>query len=209
LGIFAAGWLGDRAFRRGVSGRLHVAWIALAAATPCLLLALDAPAGQLVRCALWLLPACMLLYAYYGAVYATIQDIVAPAFRGTAMALYFCAMYLLGAVLGPVATGWTSDYFARRAAAADGVSASIIASATGQAGGLQNLWQAGWVAETMIKPGVSVVTEAHKALGVHDAMYLIPVLNVALVLVLFVASCTVKGDYLRCRERLATAGKDR
>ena len=76
LGIFAAGWLGDRAFRRDVSGRLNVAWIGLAAAIPCLLLALDAPAGDLWRCAVWLLPGCMLLYAYYGTVYATIQDIV-------------------------------------------------------------------------------------------------------------------------------------
>src|SRR5205823_8366106 len=32
LGIFAAGWLGDWAFRRRVSGRLHVAWVGLAAA---------------------------------------------------------------------------------------------------------------------------------------------------------------------------------
>jgi MFS family permease len=46
----------------------------------------------------------MLLYAYYGTVYATIQDIIPPP-RGTAMAIYFCAMYFLGAVLGPVATG--------------------------------------------------------------------------------------------------------
>src|SRR5262249_10424840 len=27
LGIFAAGWAGDRAFRRAPSGRLHVAWV--------------------------------------------------------------------------------------------------------------------------------------------------------------------------------------
>src|SRR5438477_6454607 len=120
LGIFAAGWLGDRAFRRGVSGRLHVAWIGLAAAIPCLLMALAAPAGQVGRCAVWLLPACMLLYAYYGTVYATIQDINEPSLRGMAMAVYFCGMYLLGAVLGPVATGWVSDHFARRAADAAG-----------------------------------------------------------------------------------------
>jgi MFS family permease len=125
-------------------------------------------------CAAWLLPACLLLYAYYGAVYATIQDIVEPALRGTAMALYFCAMYLLGAVLGPVATGWASDHFARRAAAA---------------------------------AGSEVVTEAHKAIGLHDAMYLIPVLNVVLVAVLFAASRTVKGDYRRCRERPELADK--
>jgi MFS family permease len=176
LGIFAAGWLGDRAFRRGVSGRLHVAWIGLAAALPCLLLALAAPAGRLWLCAAWLLPACMLLYAYYGTVYATIQDLIEPALRGTAMAIYFCAMYLLGAVLGPVATGWVSDACARRAAAAAGSAA---------------------------------VTELHKALGLHDAMYLIPALDAALVVVLFAASRTVTGDYLRQRQRLAAAAARR
>jgi MFS family permease len=169
LGIFAAGWLGDRAFRRGVSGRLHVAWVALAGAAPCLLLALAAPPGRLWLCAAWLLPACLLMYAYYGTVYATIQDIVEPALRGTAMAVYFCAMYFLGAILGPVATGWLSDWCARRAAAAEGAAA---------------------------------VTELHKALGLHDAMYLLPVLNVALVVVLFAASRTVTGDYLRLQKRL-------
>src|SRR5262245_57350361 len=38
LGIFAAGWLGDRAFRRHVRGRLTVAWLGIAASIPCLLL---------------------------------------------------------------------------------------------------------------------------------------------------------------------------
>jgi MFS family permease len=171
LGIFAAGWLGDRAFRRCVSGRLHVAWVGLAAAIPCLLLALAAPPGRVWLCAVWLLPACMLLYAYYGTVYATIQDIIEPSLRGMAMAIYFCAMYFLGALLGPVATGWVSDYCARRTA------------------------------------GFEPMTELHKAVGLHDAMYLIPVLNAALVVVLVAASRTVTGDYQRCRERMEAAAK--
>jgi len=81
LGIFAAGWLGDWAFRRRVSGRLHVAWIGLAAAIPCLLLALEAPRGAVWLSVAGLLPGCLLLYAYYGTVYATIQDIVEPSMR--------------------------------------------------------------------------------------------------------------------------------
>ena len=169
LGIYAGGWLGDRAFQRSVSGRMHVAWIGLAAAIPCLLMALAVPAGQLWLCAVWLLPGCMLLYAYYGTVYATIQDIVEPSLRGTAMAIYFCAMYFLGALYGPVATGWISDYSARRTALAD---------------------------------DSPTVTELHKAVGLHDAMYLIPILNAALVVVLFAASRTVKDDYLRLRARM-------
>src|SRR5262249_35003479 len=120
--------------------------------------------GRLWMCVAGLLPACLLMYTYYGTVYATIQDIVEPSLRGMAMAIYFCAMYLLGAVLGPVATGWLSDHFAPRAASAD---------------------------------GAAVATELHKAVGLHDAMYVIPVLNVALVAVLFAASRTVTRDYLR------------
>jgi hypothetical protein len=73
-------------------------------------------------------------------------------------------MYFLGAVFGHVATGWPSDYCARRDAAA---------------------------------AGSPTATEVHKAIGLHDAMYLIPVLDAALVVVLFAASRTVKADYLR------------
>jgi MFS family permease len=164
LGIFAAGWLGDRAYRRGVSGRLHVAWVGMALAVPCMILALQAPRGELWQCAGWMLPGYGLLYFYYGTVYATIQDIIEPALRGVAMAVYFCGQYLLGAALGPVGTGWISDYFARRTAAANG-------SAT--------------------------ITDLDKAIGLHNAMYVVPVLDVVLVLVLIAASLTVKGDYLR------------
>src|SRR5205085_3625609 len=78
LGIFAGGWLGDRAFRRSVSGRLHVAWVGLALAIPCLLFALDAPQGEVLLCATFWVAAQLLLYSYYGTVYATIQDIVEP-----------------------------------------------------------------------------------------------------------------------------------
>lgn len=164
LGLFVAGALGDRAFRRGPSGRLHVAWIGLAAAIPCLLFALSAAPGELWLCVAGLLPGCLLLYAYYGTVYATIQDITEPTTRGMAMAIYFCAMYLLGAVLGPMAMGAISDHFARDAAA-------LEESAT--------------------------ITEWHKAVGLHHAMYVIPILDAALVVVLIAASRTVKQDYLR------------
>jgi MFS family permease len=202
LGIFGAGWLGDRAFRRAVSGRLHIAWIGLAAAIPCLLLALAAPRGQLWLCAAWLVPAQVLLYAYYGTVYATIQDIVEPSLRGMAMAIYFCAMYCFGAVLGPVAMGWLSDSFAHGAAGADPSTLPVLdASTVGLLG--SPFGQGSFLAASALIPGRSqIVTEWHKAIGLHDAMYLIPVLNAALVVVLFAASRTVKGDYRRLHKRM-------
>ena len=61
--------------------------------------------------------ACMFMYVYYASVYATLQDVVEPSLRGTAMSLYFFAMYVLGASFGPLATGMPSDHFTRRAAA--------------------------------------------------------------------------------------------
>jgi MFS family permease len=164
LGIVAAGWLGDLVLLHRVSGRLHVAWVGLAAAIPCLLLALEAPRSEVRLCVAGLLPGCMLFYAYYGTVYATIQDFVEPSMRGTEMAIYFCALYCLGAVLGPVGTGCVSEFLARRAATAD---------------------------------RAATVNEVHKAVGLHDAMYLIPALNAALVVVLFAASRTVTRDCLR------------
>ncbi len=203
LGIFAAGWLGDRAFHRGVSGRLHIAWVGVAGAIPCLLLALAAPAGEWGVCALWLLLAYLLLYTYYGTVYATIQDLFQPSLRGMAMAIYFCAMYLLGAVFGPVATGKLSDHYALRAAAADPVNVQAFAASTvGLIG--SPLGQGPLLAGATAFPGRdALVADRHRAVGLHDAMYVIPILNIALVGVLFAASRTVERDYRRRRENTA------
>jgi MFS family permease len=57
-----------------------------------------------------------LLNMYYGLVYASLQDIVVPALRGTSMAIYFVVMYLGGASWGTVIIGKLSDHFARHAA---------------------------------------------------------------------------------------------
>jgi MFS family permease len=172
MGILLGGWVCDWAVRRRVSGRLEVTALALSIAMPCLFLALHQPRGHVWAFAAWLLPGSLFLYVYYSGVYAAIQDVVEPALRGTAMALYFFAMYLLGASLGPVATGWLSDYFARRAEQAD--------------------------------PGLD--RKEAVALGLHNAMYVVPVLGVALIVVLALASRSVRGDYQRLQCRMA-AGK--
>jgi MFS family permease len=84
---------------------------------PFLVLALRRPAHDIVGFAALASVGCMCMYVYYSSVYATIHDVVTPALRGTAMAIYFFAMYVLGASLGPIATGMVSDHFTRRAAA--------------------------------------------------------------------------------------------
>jgi MFS family permease len=174
VGMYLAGTLGDRAFRRRVSGRLEVAAVGLALAIPLLLAALQVPRGHHWLFAAWLFPAWLVLYSYYGTVYASIQDIVEPARRGTAMAMYFFAMYLFGAVLGPVGTGWISDSMASRAARLAGVEPSLS------------------------ERGKLLVPEEFRAIGLHHAMYVVPILCGGLVCVLFAASRTVVRD----RERL-------
>ncbi|MGA3189184.1 MAG: hypothetical protein ABSF22_18930, partial [Bryobacteraceae bacterium] len=92
------------------------------------------PKGALIAAvALWTV-AYGSLNSYYGLVYSSIQDIVAPAQRGATMALYFMAMYLCGASFGPLLTGKLSDHFARRAAEAAG---SITITDAARALGLQ------------------------------------------------------------------------
>jgi hypothetical protein len=81
------------------------------------------------------------------------------------MALYFFAMYVLGASLGPYGTGLVSDFYTTRAASAAG-----IIGLTHQA------------------------LEPFRAEGLHSAMYIIPALGVLLTLVLFAASGTVTKD---------------
>jgi MFS family permease len=66
--------------------------------------------------------------------YAAIQDIIAPSMRGTAMAVYFMAMYLCSASFGPLITGKISDMMARRMAAAAG---PATVTEVFKAGGLQ------------------------------------------------------------------------
>jgi MFS family permease len=165
VGMLAGGWAADRMMKGGVNGRLRLATLALAASVPASALALLQPAGALAGFMLFQSIATMTMYVYYATVYSTIQDIVEPSLRGTAMALYFFAMYVLGASFGPVATGWLSDHMARSAATAAGFSL---------AGG--------------------AIPEQFKAEGLHQAMYMIPVLGVLLAGVLFAASLTVTRD---------------
>ena len=152
IGLLVGGWVSDRAAARKEGGRLLVSTCALALSVPLLVLFLVQPRGEIGRALAFVCPALLLMYLYYAPVYATIQDVVEPARRGLAMAVYFCAMYVMGASLGPVGTGLLSDRLAARAAAA---------------------------------AGSPVVTEAARAQGLHEAMYIVPVLSVILAAVLF------------------------
>jgi MFS family permease len=167
-GLLLGGVIGDAVMKRRMNGRLLVGSLAILCSVPFLYLALERQGGDRVGFMILMGVGCALMYAYYATVYSTIQDVIEPSLRGTAMALYFFAMYVLGASLGPYGTGLVSDFFTMRAASAGG---------------------AGSVTQAALEP--------FRAEGLHTAMYIIPGLGVLLTLVLFAASRTVTGDMER------------
>ena len=148
-GLLAGAW-GDRAAQGAPGGRLRAAALVSLAAAPAALAGVSAggAAGALGG----LMLAYALLSAYYGLVYAAIQDLVAPTLRASAMAIYFLAMYLCGASFGPLVTGRLSDALARRAA------------------------------------GAGALTEAARAVGLQQAMYVMPLGAVLLAASLWMGS---------------------
>src|SRR5262245_43512203 len=121
LGGSVAGTLGDRIVHKSPSGRMLIAAVAALVSAPLSYWGIQQGYGQVTLAAVLLTAAYGLLNMYYVLVYASIQDIVAPALRGTGMAIYFLVMYLLGASWGTVIIGKLSDRFARHAAALAGV----------------------------------------------------------------------------------------
>src|SRR5215472_11935344 len=91
-GGLLAGRLGDRVIHRRENRRLLVAAAISLVGAPLGYLGIGAASAATA------IPLITLAYAtlnaYYGLVYSAIQDIVTPAMRGSAMAIYFLAMYL-------------------------------------------------------------------------------------------------------------------
>lgn len=121
-GGVTAGYIGDFIIHRRTNGRMIAASMAALAAAPLAYFGIQQALGSLAAAVVLITLAYGFLNMYYGLVYSSIQDIVAPALRGTAMSIYFCVMYLGGASFGPVLTGKLSDHFARGAANAAGAS---------------------------------------------------------------------------------------
>jgi MFS family permease len=164
VGGLAAGWIGDRIIHKRKNGRLIAAAIISLVGAPFAYFGAMQPKGAVIAAvALWTVSYGS-LNSYYGLVYSSIQDIVAPAQRGATMALYFMAMYLCGASFGPLLTGRLSDMFARRAADAAGSPA---------------------------------ITDAARAIGLQQAILIVPVLSVLLAVVLYMGSRTIVGDIAR------------
>jgi MFS family permease len=164
-GLLLGGFVGDLTRRTRVNGGLLAGAVAFLLSAPLTYLALDAAPRDLWGFGVFMALGGGLMFVYYGTVYSTIQDVIEPSLRGTAMAIYFLAMYVLGASFGPVLTGFLSERFTRDAAIRAGV--------------------AEFSKETL---------EPFRAAGLHSAMYLVPILGLVLALVLFASSYTVRKD---------------
>jgi len=115
INLLSGGWLADRLSVKRRNGRLLLSACSMAIAAPSIFLALNQPKGSTGAFMMFMALGTTTMYVYYATVYAAIQDVIAPRLRGTAVAIYFCAMYVLGASLGPFGTGMLSDHFAHQA----------------------------------------------------------------------------------------------
>lgn len=132
VGLFIGGTLGDRLRTWRPNGRLLLSAAGFLVAAPCSYFALQQSAGRVMPYAVLIAVMTASTYIYYASVYSAIQDVVEPRLRGASVALYFFAMYLLGAAFGPVIVGTLSDRMAASAMHAAG--ATVMADEFRSAG---------------------------------------------------------------------------
>jgi MFS family permease len=161
IGLTLGGWLADKIHQRWKRGRLLFATASLLVAAVATGIALWAGRVEISIFVAFFSVGWLFSYNFYTCVYTAIQDVVEPRLRGTAMALFFAGLYLLGGGLGPVVVGALSDYFANAA---------------------------------MLSAGATEMTEAFRAVGLHDALYLVPVAFLLTMLALFQASRSFVSD---------------
>jgi MFS family permease len=170
-GLIFGGVVADYLTKRWPGGRMLLSGACFFVAAPLTYLAVAAGAGNPMGFAIPMSLGVAAMYVYYSTTYSTIQDMVEPSLRGTAMATYFCAMYLLGASMGPVALGKLSDHFTLAAAQAAGVTDTAL---------------------TALEP--------FRGAGLHQAMYVVPVLNLLLTFCMLIAARTVPRDIAKVQE---------
>jgi predicted MFS family arabinose efflux permease len=177
ISLLAGGLAADLVRKRWDNGRMLLAAGSLLVSTALVFLALIMPKDQMVFFTVMMGLGWLLFYVYYVTVYPAIQDVVEPHLRGTAMALYFFAMYVLGGAFGSKIVGMLSDNFALRAAAEAG----------------------------MILTDAKLVPPEFRAIGLHQAFYSAPIISLLLAAVLFAGARTITGDMEKLRKRMLEA----
>ncbi len=165
-GLIRGGIAGALAKRGRVNGGLIVVAAATLFSVPLFISAIMAEAGNTTLFLFAMGGAFALMYFYYSITYATIAEITPPNLRGTAMAVYFMAMYLLGGALGPYVVGAVSDHFTRKAALAGGITEFT-----------------------------SAALEPFRGAGLQSAMMIVPALCIVLALVMFMAARSLRNQH--------------
>lgn len=122
VGLTSGGWIADRLHGAQVN-RLLFGGISVAIASVGAWYALSLGREQAALFVMVFAGAWLLQHAYYVSVLPAIQDVVDPRLRGTAMAIYFAVINIMGGALGPLVVGHLSDYYAEAAAVAAGATA--------------------------------------------------------------------------------------
>lgn len=109
LGVWLGGQLGDRLMLRGKQHLLTVPAVAIALASPLLVLGLLAPHWQWAMVLFF--PGLLLLWLNVGPCYSAVQGLVPTTSRATASAAILLTQNLFGLGLGSPLLGWLSDHY--------------------------------------------------------------------------------------------------
>lgn len=132
IGLPLGGWLADRAGQRSLDARVRVGALALLLAAPPVAASLLLGPDLVTPFIALMCVANVLIPFFHTAALPAIADVVQPALRATAVALFFAAFYLLGGAFGPILVGALSDALpagdgsARVAAEADGLRLALL-----------------------------------------------------------------------------------
>ncbi|WP_330211942.1 spinster family MFS transporter [Pseudomonas sp. Z18(2022)] len=120
VGLLIGGPVADRLHKTFAKGRLRLGAICLIISAPLVWCGLAQPSGNLVVLTALIGGGWLLWFMYFVTVLPSVQDVVEPRLRGTAMSIFFFFQYVLGAGFGTLVTGLLSDRFATSAARAVG-----------------------------------------------------------------------------------------
>lgn len=167
LALTVGGVLADWVKQKASNGRLVLCSLSMALASVLTWWALAGASSAMAFCFLfglgWLAG-----YLYIVCVYPTVQELVVPELRATAMAVFFAAFYLGGAAFGSVVVGAVSDHLATAA---------------------------------QLAAGAMQLTDRHRAIGLHDALMLVPVALLIGSFAAWRASQTFGSDIQRLKPR--------
>lgn len=124
IGTALGGMIGDRFAARGFRGYMIVPAVATAAGMPLTMGALLVPNAAV---AIGLIAGASLLKSmWYGPLFASIQGLVAPRSRATAVSIFLLIMNGMGLGLGPPLLGALSDYLSNYSAPAEGLRMAML-----------------------------------------------------------------------------------